>query len=366
MMHRIQTASPVAAGAGAIPVRIRRVLLSASASILRRTLAAGLVCSALAAQTPPRTGPQQLSFAGLRAVSNQGQINAIQVSAQGSLYLLIDQKDGVRVLKTDSDAATILAQAQIGAKGDIGLAMTLDPAGNVYVTGTTTSGAMSATSGAAFPVASGTSIHSFVAKFDSNLNPAFLTFTGGGSTTAASIAATADAVFITGSIFAPTLPVTPAGILQSPAYASTQNGFVEKFSTNGASLVYATYLTGANGSTTPAAIVADSADNAYIAGTTTSSGYPTIAAVVPEAVGATSGFLTRLTPAGDGIVFSTFIPGGASPRLPSIQSPTIYYSRGQSRLANSLSPRCPSRLHPQRIKFWSACRSTEAPCSRPH
>lgn len=317
MILRIQTGSPVAISAGALALPRAYALPSESARILRQTLTTGFVCAAMwslctgvIAQNPPLTGPQQLSFAGLRAVSNQGQINAIRVGAQGSLYLLIDQKDGVRVLKTDPDAATILVQAQLGAKGDIGLAMALDPVGNVYVTGTTTSGAMSSTSGAAFPAASGTSINSFVAKFDSNLNPLFLTFAGGGATAASSIAATADAVFITGSVFAPTVPVTPSGILQSPAYGSTQNGFVEKFSANGTSLLYATYLTGANGSTTPAAIVVDSADNAYVAGTTTSPGYPTIAAVVPEALGATSGFLTRLTPAGDGIAFSTYIPGG--------------------------------------------------------
>jgi len=62
-----------------------------------------------------------------------------------------------------------------------------------------------------------------------------------------------------------------------------------------------------------AAIVADAADDAYIAGTTTAPGYPTVAALVPNqlvttALGTTSGFLTKLTPAGDGIPFSTFIP----------------------------------------------------------
>jgi len=51
--------------------------------------------------------------------------------AQRHLYLLIDQKDGVRLLETDPTATNILNQAQIGAKGDVGVAMALDPAGNV-------------------------------------------------------------------------------------------------------------------------------------------------------------------------------------------------------------------------------------------
>src|SRR5208283_6238856 len=54
---------------------------------------------ALHAQAAPATGPQQLDFAGLRAVLNsqnqpEGQINAVRVGATGNLYLLIDQKDG--------------------------------------------------------------------------------------------------------------------------------------------------------------------------------------------------------------------------------------------------------------------------------
>lgn len=285
-----------------------------------RYLTTGLVClllftlaAPLSAQSPPQTGPQQLSFAGLRSVLNQGlpvgQINAVQVDAQGDLYLLLDQKHGVRILKTDSAEATVLAQTQIGAQGDTGLAMSLDPSGNVYVTGTTTSGVLRSTSAAAFSAPFGSTTSSFVAKFDSSLNTLFVTFAGGGSMSATSIASTADAVFITGSIFAATLPVTPAGIIQAPAFGSTHNGFVEKFSANGSTLLYATYLSGVEGNTTPAAIAADSADNAYVAGTTTSPGYPTIAAVVPEALGTTSGFLTKLAPAGDGILFSTFIPG---------------------------------------------------------
>jgi trimeric autotransporter adhesin len=247
----------------------------------------------------------------------------VRVGATGNVYLLIDQKDGVRVLETDSTATNILNQAQVGAQGDVGLAMALDPAGNVYVTGTTTSGALMATGGSAFTAASGTATNSFVAKFGASLgSPIFVTFCGGGSMDASSIAATSDAVFITGTIYLPngTVPVTAAGIIQTPAFGSQWNGFAEKFSASGSSLLYATYLSGTGGNTTLAAIVADASDDAYIAGTTTAPGYPTIAALVPNqlvttALGTTSGFLTKLTPAGDGITFSTFIPGAGTSSL---------------------------------------------------
>ena len=272
-----------------------------------RLILAGL-CG-LASATLPAQNTQQLVFTGLRSVASQGQFNAVQTDPSGNLYLLLDQKDGVRLLKTDPTATNILAQAQIGAAGDIGLALALDPTGNLYVTGTSTSTSLSTTSGVAFPARADTSTNSFIAKFDPSLTPLFVTYTGSGRTATTSIAATADAVFVTGSTFSTTLPVTPSGIIQTPASGSFQNGFVEKFNTTGTTLLYATYLSALNGDTAPAAIAADGNDNAYIAGYTTSSGYPTIAAVVPEILGTTSGFLTKLTPAGDGIVFSTFIPG---------------------------------------------------------
>ena len=78
---------------------------------------------------------QQLAFAGLRSVAMQGEINGVKIDASGNIYLLLNQGDGVRLLKTDASATNILAQAQLGAKGDIGLALALDPAGNLFVTG---------------------------------------------------------------------------------------------------------------------------------------------------------------------------------------------------------------------------------------
>ncbi|MBB5315849.1 choice-of-anchor D domain-containing protein [Tunturibacter empetritectus] len=315
------------------PLSLRRVRAGLCGVIALFFIASLPLAPRIEAQTAsPATGPQQLLFTGLLGSSNPNpanshyaQFNAIQSDSAGNLYLLLDQGDGIRLLKTDSTATNVLAQTHLGSSGDIGLAMAADPSGNLYVAGTTTSGTLSTTSGAAFPSAADTSINSYIGKFDQNLNVLFVTYAGSPRTAASAIAATADAVFLTGSIFGSALPVTASGIIQSPASGSLQNGFVEKFNTTGTTLLYATYLSGQNGNTAPAAIAADATDNAYIAGYTTSTGYPTLSAIIPDLLSATSGFLTKLTPAGDGIVFSTFIPGPGISSLviaPSPQDPT--------------------------------------------
>jgi hypothetical protein len=63
----------------------------------------------------------------------------------------------------------------------------------------------------------------------------------------------------------------------------------------------------------PTAIVADSEDNAYVAGATEASGFPTANALQPRILLAgsvtNSGFLAKLNAGGSGFVFSTFIAG---------------------------------------------------------
>src|SRR5580698_2795308 len=252
--------------------------------------------------------PQEVLLEGLLAQNHRGSFTSSAFAADGSLYLLLDEGDGVRVLKTDSNGSTLEAQLHLGAAGDSGVALTTDSSGNLYITGTSTSGSLAGTSGVPFPTPADSSTNSFVAKLDSQLNLVFLTFVGSSHTAVSSIAANENAVFVTGSIFSSTLPVT-AAVQQAPATGSSTNGFVESFSADGATLNYATYLTGASGDTEPAVIVVNSAGHAIIAGETSSAGFPTLYALQSAILGSTSGFLTELTPGGDGIVYSTYIAG---------------------------------------------------------
>jgi hypothetical protein len=253
---------------------------------------------------------QAVTVEGLLASGGNGGFKAAAYSPDGSLVLLEDMHDGVRVLKANAAASNVVAQAYTGSAGDAGVAMCVDAAGNVYVAGTSTSGTLRGTSGAVYPAPADLSTNSFLAKYDANLDLVFLTFLGSGRTSATSVAATPDAVFVTGLTYNAAFPVTPAGVQQAPAAGSSQNGFVERFSTDGTTLSYATYLTGYGGDTTPASLAADASDDAYVAGLTSANGFPTTAALQPDILGTTSGFLSKLSPAGNGFVFSTFIAGG--------------------------------------------------------
>ena len=106
------------------------------------------------------------------------------------------------------------------------------------------------------------------------------------------------------------------------------SAFVTKFSPDGSSLVYSTYL-GGNGYDYIFAIAVDSGGNAYVTGQTNSPDFPvtngayqTICDPAPNNTGPSAGaascnsanvsaFVTKLNPAGTDIVYSTFLGGYA-------------------------------------------------------
>src|SRR5215469_4649112 len=190
--------------------------------------------------------PQQVLLEGLLTQNHRGSFVSSAFAPDGNLYLLLNEGDGVHVLKSDNAGSTLNAQLHLGAAGDSGVALTTDPSGNIYVTGISTSGSLAGTTGVPFPAPADSSTNSFVAKLDSQLNLIFITFVGSGHTAVTSVAANNNAVFVTGSIFSSTLPATSGGLQQAPADGSNTNGFVESFSADGTTLQYATYLSGAN------------------------------------------------------------------------------------------------------------------------
>lgn len=287
-----------------LPAPLRQIGFLVSV-ILTLALCAG---SAFA-QLTTANAKQQLLFAGLRTANQKGQINALAINAAGEIYLAYDQGDGIRILKVSNDGSSLLAEEHLGAAGDVAVALTLDASGNIYIAGSSSSASLMATNNAAIPLGPVSNSRAFVAKFDPGLAELFLTFTRGSKTSATALAASMDSVFVTGVIYSSDLPVTPDSVQQTPATGSLQNGFVEAFSADGTTLEYATYITGAGGDTTPTGIAADAGDDVWIVGSTSATGFPTHAAVVPSMLSMPSGFVLQLTPTGDSIVWSTYVPG---------------------------------------------------------
>ncbi len=112
------------------------------------------------------------------------------------------------------------------------------------------------------------------------------------------------AVYITGRTRSTNMPV------ENP-YQATRSGnydvFVTKFSSNGRSLVYSTYI-GGGGEDRGYGIDVDSNGYAYVAGYTASNNFPTQNAVDGTRNG-TDGFVLKLSPAGNSLVFSTYHGG---------------------------------------------------------
>lgn len=91
----------------------------------------------------------------------------------------------------------------------------------------------------------------------------------------------------------------------SSTHGGSQDVFVTKLNLAGNGLTYSTYI-GGIGSDIANDIVVSGAGTAYITGSTTSINYPVVTPTIAAQVGGTDAFLTKLTAAGNGIVYSTY------------------------------------------------------------
>jgi uncharacterized protein (TIGR03437 family) len=119
-------------------------------------------------------------------------------------------------------------------------------------------------------------------------------------------------IYLAGSTTSPNFPVRNA-LFATPAVGGGPSGFVAKFSPDGTDLIYSTYF--------PAPVTAMAVDadgNAYITGTTMASGVPVTPGLPGSAVGGNGplhygAFLTKISPAGDKVVYSTIVSGSNKP-----------------------------------------------------
>jgi hypothetical protein len=207
------------------------------------------------------------------------------------------------------DPELVYASYLGGVSGDTVWGMTVDAAGNIYLTGDTVS--------ADFPLQSpiqpvrGGRDDVFVSVLDaSGTSLIFSTYLGGSfNDLGAGIGVDAQGnVYVGGGTSSPDFPVVNA--LQ-PIYGGGDDAFVAEIDPTGTRLVYSTYLGGGalDGAND---LRADASGRAYVAGATESSNLPVINALQPVFGGVRDIFVARLAPGGAALEYSTYLGGSSS------------------------------------------------------
>jgi len=202
-----------------------------------------------------------------------------------------------------------------GTNTDEGRAIALDAAGNAYITGRTGSFNFPITIDA-YDTTYANGFDVFVTKINGNGTAMlYSTYLGGGSQDEGygiAIDASGNA-YITGSTSSTDYPTTP-GAYQTMLKGGSFPGdaFVTKLNATGTALLYSTYAGGTN-SDQANCIAIDSANNAYIAGYTNSTNFPTTSGVFQTTNGGSSDvFVAQLNDTGTGLVYSTYVGGSSS------------------------------------------------------
>jgi len=219
----------------------------------------------------------------------------------------------VFVFKLNSDGSMLLYSTFVGGGSiDWGYGIAVDDSGNAYVAGSTSSSNFPTTAGAY-----DTSFNGMVDVFVFKLNPdgstlLYSTFVGSGSSEDGRVIAvdTTGNAYVTGETSSPAFPTT-AGAYDN-SYNGAWDGFVFKLTSNGSTLLYSTFVGGSSGDA-GLSIAIDSSNNTYIAGQTSSSGFPTTASAYDTSFnGGSDGFVLKLNSAGSTLLFSTFVGGTSS------------------------------------------------------
>jgi hypothetical protein len=138
----------------------------------------------------------------------------------------------------------------------------------------------------------------------------YATYLGGSSTsTIANEGARGVAVDAQGSVYVVGVTISTNFPTKNPAQATLKgfsNAFITKLDANG-QLVYSTYL-GGSGFDEGVVIKLDDTGAAYVGGTTGSIDFPTVNPALSRG-GRNDGFITKLSPSGAQIVYSTYIGG---------------------------------------------------------
>lgn len=281
-----------------------------------------------------------LSYSNYLGGTGGDQAFAIAVDASGSAYVtgLSQSSDfpttsgafqtgfggtwDAFVTKLSPDGSSLVYSTYLGGSdADQGTGIAVDAAGNAYVAGFTSS--------INFPTLN--SIQSSLAgksdAFLTKLDPSgsllvYSTYLGGsGDDRATGVAADLNGdAYVTGTTNSFDMPHTSTAF--QPFFASwdslcaptvlCNDAFVTKINPSGSAFIYSTFLGGSEDDRGQG-IGVDAAGNAYVAGVTHSPDFPTTPGAFQTGYGGnTDAFVTKLSPDGVALVYSTYLGGGVN------------------------------------------------------
>ena len=213
----------------------------------------------------------------------------------------------------------LLYSTYLGGSGmDQALGGAVDSSGNMYIVGATTSIDFPTTTGAFDNSYNGGDSDLFIAKISPTAGIVYSTYFGGSSDDYSFAAeepyafgVTIDAsgnVYITGGTSSNDFPTTPGALSRS--IKGNTDAFVLKLNSTGDTLIYSTFI-GGTSDDEGAGIAVDSTGNAYIAGKTWSSDFPTTPGAFDRTFngGSSDIFAVKLNPEGGSLVYSTYLGG---------------------------------------------------------
>jgi hypothetical protein len=218
-----------------------------------------------------------------------------------------------------------------GSADDAAYGLAVDAAGDVYIAGATESpnfptknAIYTNISGVMTPHIGLYPADAFVAELDSGgSNLVYSTYLGGENADAVygiAVSLSGDA-YVTGFTYSTNFPVTNAiqnhlACRPNTTYVNNNaNAFVTKIGSGGSPLLYSTYFGGTNYDSGKS-IAVDGAGNAYVAGFTDSTNFPTTTNALQTVLGGSTNliavnnaFVAKIAPSGTNLIYSTFLGG---------------------------------------------------------
>ena len=242
------------------------------------------------------------SVVGISSSADFPTANALQEQHAGSYDVV--------VARLSPSGASLEYATYLGGSGEDGLlrglALALDAQGNAYVSGTTNSSDFPTLQ--ALQPTYGGAVDAFVAKVGSD-EPALLyaTYLGGTSSEYGGDLAV-DGVgqaYVVGTTFSADFPtVNPL----QPAVGGERDLFITKLTSDGAAVVYSTYL-GGTAQDEGHGLTVDADGQAYVTGHTHSTDYPVVKPVQATLAGGADVVISHLDAAGASLLSSTYVGG---------------------------------------------------------